>query len=214
MSKKPILTRHPKKLIALLLACLITITLTGCDSSNKKPTGDLDLSATYASAGALTVSVGDVYDKIRYNALNYVENEVYKFLYSEEINTLKTDLASENSVYKEKILHEILHDIYEIHDEEDLDELDVEEKELAAEKYVDKMYQQGYKISVEQVSNKEFTSVYPNYYLEVAKYIAAKNSLTEEVSEDFAFVNGKIETTVDKVNADTYFTEDEVVTYY
>ena len=48
MSKKPILSKHPKKLIALLLVCLITITLSGCDSS-KKPTGDLPLSDTYAS---------------------------------------------------------------------------------------------------------------------------------------------------------------------
>jgi response regulator RpfG family c-di-GMP phosphodiesterase len=89
MSKKPNLCKHPKKLIALLLACLITITLTGCDSSNKKPTGDLNLDAVYAQAGNFKVSVGDVYNKIRYNALSYVENEVYKFLYEEEINTLK-----------------------------------------------------------------------------------------------------------------------------
>ena len=118
MSKKPILCKHPKKLIALLLACLITITLTGCDSSNKKPTGDLNLDAVYAQAGDIKVSVGDVYNKIRYNALSYVENEVYKFLYEEEINTLKADLASEDSVYEEKIHHEILHELYEVHDED------------------------------------------------------------------------------------------------
>ena len=52
MNKKPFLSKHPKKILVFLLVCLITITLAGCDSSDKKPTGDLDLSATYASAGA------------------------------------------------------------------------------------------------------------------------------------------------------------------
>ena len=94
MSKKPFLTKHPKKLIALILACLITITLTGCDSSNRKPTGDLDLSATYASNANYSVTVGDVYNKLRYNAVSYVENAVYNFVYQEEIETVKTDLAS------------------------------------------------------------------------------------------------------------------------
>ena len=214
MSKKPILCKHPKKLIALLLACLITITLTGCDSSNKKPTGDLNLDAVYAQAGDIKVSVGDVYNKIRYNALSYVENEVYKFLYEEEINTLKADLASEDSVYEEKIHHEILHELYDVHEEDEVEELSDDEKRLAAEKYSDAMYKKGYKISVEQILNDEFESVYPNYYLEVAKFIAAKNSLTEEVSKDFKFEDGKINTTADKVNEDSFFTDDEVVSYY
>ena len=93
MNKKPILSKHPKKLIVFLLVCLITITLAGCDSSNKKPTGDLPLSDVYASVGTHKVTVEEVYNKLRYNALSYVENRVYNFLYSEEINQVKADLA-------------------------------------------------------------------------------------------------------------------------
>lgn len=213
MSKKSILSKHSKKLIAFLLVCLITISLTGCDSSNKKPTGDLDLNATYASTTDFSVSVGDVYNKIRYNAVGYVENEVYKFLYKDEIAEVEKD----PSKYEEEFHHAILHDVYEIHDEDAFEDLDEDAKELAVKKYADKMYQKGYKLEdtdIDNIVDGNFEAVKPYYYLEVAKSVAAKNSLTEEVSKDFTFTDGKISAAIDEVTDETYFTKDEVVSYY
>ena len=88
MNKKPILSKHPKKFLVFLLVCLITITLAGCDSSNKAPTDDINLNATYASVGDYKVTVGEVYNKLRYNAVEYLESQVYNILYQEEIKTL------------------------------------------------------------------------------------------------------------------------------
>ena len=209
MNKKPILSKHPKKLIVFLLVCLITITLAGCDSSNKKPTGDLDLNAKYASVGDYSVTVGDVYNKLRYNALSYVENQVYSFLYKEEIEALETDLASDESVYKEKVEHEILHDIYDVHEEDELDDLTDKQKSIAVKTYVDEMYKKGYVISYDDVVAKKFDSVYPNYYLEVAKYIAAKNKLEGEFEKD---EEGNIN--FGDITDESYFTKDEVVDWY
>ena len=162
MSKKPILSKHPKKLIALILACLITITLTGCDS-NRKHTGDLDLSAVYASSGNHSVTVGDVYNKLRYNAVSYVENAVYNFLYEEEIETVKTDLASSDSKYREKLEHEILHDIYDVHEEDEIEDLTEKEINTKIATYVDEMYQKGYVVTAEDIKAKNFTAVEANY---------------------------------------------------
>lgn len=207
MSKKPILSKHPKKLIALILACLITITLTGCDS-NRKPTGDLDLSAVYASNGNHSVTVGDVYNKLRYNAVSYVENAVYNFLYEEEIETVKTDLASSDSKYREKLEHEILHDIYDVHEEDEIEDLTEKEINTKIATYVDEMYQKGYVVTAEDIKAKNFKSVEANYYLEVAKYVAAYNKLAEE----FTVKDGVID--FGEITDDSYFTKDEVVNWY
>ena len=207
MSKKPILSKHPKKLIALILACLITITLTGCDS-NRKPTGDLDLSAVYASNGNHSVTVGDVYNKLRYNAVSYVENAVYNFLYEEEIETVKTDLASSDSKYREKLEHEILHDIYDVHEEDEIEDLTEKEINTKIATYVDEMYQKGYVVTAEDIKAKNFKSVEANYYLEVAKYVAAYNKLAEE----FSVKDGVID--FGEITDDSYFTKDEVVHWY
>jgi hypothetical protein len=207
MSKKPILSKHPKKLIALILACLITITLTGCDS-NRKPTGDLDLSAVYASNGNHSVTVGDVYNKLRYNAVSYVENAVYNFLYEEEIETVKTDLASSDSKYREKLEHEILHDIYDVHEEDEIEDLTEKEINTKISTYVDEMYQKGYVVTAEDIKAKNFKAVEANYYLEVAKYVAAYNKLAEE----FTVKDGVID--FGEITDDSYFTKDEVVHWY
>ena len=210
MNKKPILSKHPKKLIVFLLVCLITITLAGCDSSNKTPTGDFDLTAKYASVGNYEVTVGDVYNKLRYNAVSYVENQVYNFLYKEEIEEVKADLSENGeAAYKEKIEEKILDEIYGVHEEDELEDLTDKQKDIAVKKYVDNMYKKGYVISAEEVVAKKFSSVYPNYYLEIAKYIAAKNKLEGEFekNEDGSIKFGEI-------NDESYFTEDEVIEWY
>ena len=180
MNKKPILSKHPKKFMVFLLVCLITITLAGCDSSNKAPTDDINLNATYASVGDYKVTVGEVYNKLRYNAVEYLESQVYNIIYQEEIKTLKDDLYNEDdtvnkdSKYLERLENEILTDIYGVYEDDEIEELSDKEQRIAVEEYVDNMYKKGYLISKDDVKAKKFSSIYPFYYLEVAKYIAAE----------------------------------------
>ena len=219
MNKKPILSKRPKKFIIFLLVCLITITLAGCDSSNKMPTGDIDLDAVYATGGGQQVTVGEVYNKLRYNAVDYLETLVYNFLYEEEIKTLTDDLykedgtVNEDSKYLERIENEILDDIYGTHDEEELEDLTNPNKNSSytatISTYVDNMFKKGYVISADDVKAGNFSSVYSNYYLEVAKYIAAKNKLTSEFEKND---DGSIK--FGEINDESYFTEDEVINWY
>ena len=213
MSKKTILTKRPKKLIALILVCLITIALTGCDSADKKPTGGLPLGDTYASATVgdktFTVTVGSVYDKLRYNAVSYVEDRVYNILFANEIETVKTDVApsNEDSKYRTQLEEIILEDIYGTSDNEEIEKLyDKKVKEL---NYVDKMFQKGYIIDANTFfnDNANFKAVYENYYLEVAKYVAAEEKLSKEFTKD---ADGNFTTPTD----DSYFTKKEVINYY
>ena len=210
MNKKPILSKRPIKLIAFILVCLIAITLTGCDSSNKRPNGGIDLNATYASVGEdYSVTVGDVYNKLRYNAIDYIENRVYNFLYEEEINTLTEELKKDPNKYKEEFHHEILHDIYDVHDEEDLEDLSEKAKDKAISKYVDEMYQKGFVISADDIKDEKFENIYPYYYLGVAKHIAAEKKLVSEVG---TYENDTLK--FNEITDDSYFTKEDVVDWY
>ena len=208
MSKKPFLNKLTKTILMIVTVCLITITLTGCDSSNRKPTADIDLDSVYASVPGHSVTVGEVYNKLRYSAIDYIENSVYNFLFAEEIKTVKEDLASNEPKYAERLHEEILTDIYGTSDEEEIDELTEKTLNTKIQTYIDKMYNKGYVITKTQILNEEFKSVESNYYLEVAEYVAAYNKLREE----FEFEDGKI---LDKhVTDESYFTESDYVNWY
>ena len=215
MNKKPFLSKHPKKILVFLLVCLITITLAGCDRADKKPTGGLDLDATYATAThdgkEFSVSNGDLYDKLRYNAVEYIEKAVNDFVYKSEIETVKADLEKTDSKYKEKMEETILSAIYGTSDEEEIEELNEKDVVKSISTYIDTMYQQGYTITKEQIEAKDFKSVYAYYYLEIAEYVAAYNKLAENFKLD---ENGKVKVVPSDITEDSYFNIDEVVSYY
>ena len=208
MGKKCSFNKHIKKMIAFVLVCLIAITLTGCDSSNRRGEGSLNMSDTYASVGNYSITVEELYDSLRYSANDYLENAVIEFLYAKEIEELKADLAKESPKYAEKLTETILTEVYGTSEEKDIEALSEKEKSVKINTYVDNMALKGYKISTADVEAGTFTTVYPNYYLEVAKYIAAEKHLTEE----FTVENGVIN--FGEINDESYFTTDEVVHWY
>ena len=203
MSKKLIFPKRVKTILALVLTCLIAITLTGCDSSNRKSTGDLNLESTYASNANHTVTVGELYDELRYYASDYVIDQTFNFVYEAEINTVKENTKK----YEEKFKELILTEIYGTAEDDEIKELEDADKKI--QQYIDSMYQKGYTLTKEQVEKKEFETIYPNYYLEVAKYVAAWNKLSEEfdVKEDGSIDFGEI-------NDESYFTTNDIVNWY
>ena len=205
MSKKLIFPKRVKTILALVLTCLIAITLTGCDSSNRKSTGNLPLDANYASNGKHTVSVGELYEELRYYASDYVIDQAFNHVYEAEINTVKANEAK----YKEKFEELILTDIYGTSEVEEIEEISDKDKDVKIQTYIDTVYQEGYNLTKEQIQNNEFKTIYPRYYLEVAKYVAAWNKLSEEftVKEDGSIDFGEI-------TDESYFTKTDVVNWY
>jgi len=210
MSKKFLISKHIKKVFALVAICLIAITLTGCDSSNRKSAGNLDKNATYLTVGNYNVTVGEVYDSLRYEASSYLENAIQNILFAEEIETVKADLAKgDDSIYKERIENEILEEIYGSSEQEEIEELNSNESQTKVMTYINNMYQKGYIISADDIVNRNFSAVYSNYYLEVAKYVAAYNKLAKEFGD---LVDGKVN--FGDVTDDSYFTKKEVKNYF
>lgn len=211
MIKKLIFPKHLKKIFALILMALVAVVLSSCDSSNRKPTGSLDRKSVYASGSGYSITVGELYDQLRYNSVSYIENETYKFLYDEEIKTVQAD----TSKYEEKFNEVILNAIYGTSDDDEIEEMkktDPKSLKKSELTYIDTMYQQGYKIDLNQIQNREFETLYPYYYLDVAKYVAAYNELVDEVKKDFTVEDGKIVS--GDVTDDSYFTESDVISYY
>lgn len=215
MNKKPFLSKHPKRILFFLLACLITITLAGCDRSNRKPVGGLgDLDATYATTanGQYSVTVGQVYDKLRYNADTYIEEKANEFIFSAEINTVKADLSKADSKYKSKLDEKILKEIYGTSDAEEIAELKDSDKMKYVSTYIDNMFEKGYTITKGQIeaAQPDFTSVYPYYYLDMAKHVAAENKL----ATNFTMENGSVKISASDITTESYFTKEEVASYY
>lgn len=202
MGKKCSFNKYIKKMFSFLVVCLIAITLTGCDSSNRRGTGSLDTNATYASVGDYSITVGDLYDSLRYNANSYLENAVLEFLYETEIKEVKDN----TSKYADKLNDLVLEAIYGTSDKEEI--ADLTDADVKINTYVDNMKLEGYTISSDDIKQEKFDSVYPKYYLEVAKYVAAHNKLAEE----FTVNEGVID--FGEINDESYFTTDDVVNYY
>ena len=208
MSKKLIFPKRVKSVLALVLTCLIAITLTGCDSSNRKSTGDLSLDAEYASNGKYTVTVGELYDELRYYASDYVIDQAFNLVYKSELDQVKANPTK----YTEKFNEIILTEIYGTDDAEEIAEMKEDDEKATAtkvEQYIDSMYQKGYVLTAAQVEAQEFTTIYSNYYLEVAKYVAAWNKLSEEFT-----VNADGTINFGEINDESAITTTEVVNWY
>ena len=208
MSKKLIFPKRVKTVLLLVLTCLIAITLTGCDRSNRISTGNLSLDSEYASNGKYTVTVGELYDELRYYASDYVIDETFNFVYKAEIDQVKANPKK----YEEKFTEIILKEIYGTDDAEEIAEMkedDAKGVEIKVNKYIDAMYQEGYKLTAKDVNDGNFSSVYSHYYLEVAKYVAAWNKLSESFT-----VNADGTINFGEITKDSTITTDEVVNWY
>ena len=191
MEKNFAISKYIKKLFVILGVLLVGLTLASCDSSSRMSKGNLDLNATYATSGNYSITVGDLYEQFRYNySTTYLEEKFDEQLYKNEMDEVKNNIGT----YKERLLEEILTDIFSTSDKDTLEEEEQDHLEEHMVQYVDTMAKKGLKITKEQIEaglNKyladqdtdDFQSVYPNYYIKVAKWLAAKNALFDELSK-------------------------------
>lgn len=205
MSKKLIIPNRLKRVCTFLLMLVVILTLSSCDSSNRKSTGSLDLSAEYASSGNFSVNVGELYDSLRSTAASYVVDRAYQIVYAEEIEEIKKD----PSIYKDKLEEAINKAIYGTSDADEIADLDSKTCNTKILTYIDTMYKNGYVITKDQILAKDYESLYPYYYLDVAKYLGARKKLADEfkTNDDGSIDFGTID---DK----SYFTEKDIVNYY
>ena len=126
MSKKLIFPKRVKTVLLLVLTCLIAITLTGCDRSNRISTGNLSLDSEYASNGKYTVTVGELYDELRYYASDYVIDQAFNLVYKSELDQVKANPTK----YTEKFNEIILTEIYGTDDAEEIAEMKEDDEKV------------------------------------------------------------------------------------
>ena len=213
MSKKFNLTKRVKTVFLLVLMCLISISLTGCDS--RESNGSLNLNSTYASVGTNTVSVGEVYDELRYYAATYINDFAVNVMYEEELKTVRQNRTKYQENYEEAILEAI----YGSSEEETLEKLVEADAKVSVLTYLDTMYQKGYVLpaitnefsNYEKVLETVYEAAAPFYDIEVAKYVAAYNHLLEEAD---VTVNSNGKLVFSEVTEDSYFTVEDVIEWY
>lgn len=209
-NKVIISSKHIKRIFACLVLLLIGLVLSSCDSSNRKATGGIDTNATYATAGNYTVTVGEVYDELRYGAVSYLEKRVNEIILADEIEQLKKDLASDNSKFLEKMNDTVKEDIYETSDDEEIADMDEEHLNHHITEFIDKVKQEGYIISEEDIKAENFKAVYPMFYVDLAKFVLGYNKLAEEFGKN---ADGSINYG-DLKAEDAKITEGNVIDYY
>ena len=170
MSKKFNLSKRIKTVFLLVLMCLISISLTGCD---RESYGSLNTDATYAQVGNFKVTVGEVYNELRYNAAAYINEFAVNVMYENELKTVRGNRDSYKKQYEEAILEAI----YGSHDEETLKALNKADARKSVLTYIDAMYQVGY------VANVQETTEYTDYekVLSIYNFITKRITLNDEI---------------------------------
>lgn len=209
-NKLIISTKNIKRLFVCLVLLMIGLTLSSCDSSNRKPQGTLNRDETYLTAGNYSVTVGEVYDELRYSASEKLEEKISEILLADELATLKEDLESAESKYKEKLEEKILIDIYGSSKDEKIAELSEKTKEHKVTEFLSSLLQKGYILTEDDVENRNFASIYPLYYIDMAKYILAYNKLADEFGKE---ADGSIKFG-DLEAEDAKISRDDVIDYY
>jgi len=190
MGKKFTISTYVKRIFLFISVCLIAFTLASCDS-NKRGKGSLDLNATYASSGNLSVTVGDLYDEFRFNGNTYLEDRINKFLFDEEISYVKTQLENNDEFYVNKINDKILEAIFSTSDEDELKNKSEKELKKAVDTYVDTMQLKGYNLTADQLLDQDnnvlkdnLSIVYDEYILSLAEYRAAYKAYLDKFEKN------------------------------
>ncbi len=211
MNKNKFFMRHFKRSIALVMALVVTITLSGCSTStDNTPTGGLT-DGVYATNGTTSVSVFDIHKELMFNSLDYLNTQVTNFVFADYITKAKDALATDTDL-QERLTNFVLVDIYGTSDEDELEKMKDYDKDLGMSKYIDTMYLKGIRIGTNDIKHFDDDGfqdlvdlVTDDYYDDLAKVLFAKDELDEEIKEK----NDEAED-----QSENYFTDRDIASYY
>ncbi len=223
MSKTSNLRLKGRRLLALGLTCLLTITLTSCSAAELELSNS---SSTYLSVGDYSVTYEEVWNELRWSASDLLEDYKEYAVLQEYVDTIIDVLASpSNEDYDDYVFslqNYILEDCYslsfslESHDDE-IDEFSATEKKQYIQAYADTTYA-NYRVDitideiVSALTNEnydELEPLYTLYYLDLAARLYAEDCLAEEIAE--ADEEAAEDDDEDEIG---YFTKSQIVTEY
>ena len=193
-----------KKLIALLLVLVVSLTLAACKKDNKyntnTPYGQLS-DATYASVGDVKLTEKQLYDQLRANGYTYLTDMIVEKL----IGNANLKITDEET--RDELIEKINTACYGT---TEIDDLTESARKTAEKKYVDTMFLKGVKVE----ENNIYTDEALNYYLsDLAKEKYALSVLKDENSK-YYYKNEEYTENEETVANPYYVSEEDVEAKY
>ena len=192
MENKKVLGKIIPALLVLVLALLLVITISSCSKGKKTPTGEIVDEKDYlkidlANNKAYSVSKLEFYNKLRYVGYDVFEDALYEAALADIANDIKADIEAnganpESCKYYKKFKYVIDNKVYGTTDEDEIEKLKDNDKEIKEKTYLNELKQNGYEINYEK-------GIYQKASLEsmlitLAKREYARQALLEEIDED------------------------------
>ncbi|MBQ7642186.1 MAG: hypothetical protein IJS83_06920 [Acholeplasmatales bacterium] len=99
--------KRVRRLSTAMVTCALAITLTSCSGATNKY-GTLDRNSTYASIGDYSVTTGELWDELQWNAKSVLDSQITNVILNEQITRL-TNVINTNGDYSKledkKIIH-------------------------------------------------------------------------------------------------------------
>lgn len=180
--------------VVATFGCVLCVASCGNNRNTEIPYGSVS-DATYASVGKYKVTQKQVYNSIRADHYSDIASKIKQALFAKEI--AEVDYAN-NTDDKEYIDELISSACYSSTTASTLEAMTDDEKKLAQEKYIDKMYKYGvtvtseelaFNINDEQVSFSNLGSDILNYYIPERAYINAAIAELQTVSTEETIID-------------------------
>lgn len=180
-----------RRLICVVMIFVFTIALSSCGSSNI--TGSLDVNATYASIGNYSVTNGELWNELKWDASDYIneviEDAVIEEYYTKVVDTMNGEDSDLKTKYTKELKKYAIRNVYsftESSDYEDkLADLTTKQKTTLAQTYADQLYSsENVTIDINTlIVDGDYSSLYKFYYRDLAKKLLAYDKLEEEIAD-------------------------------
>lgn len=223
MMKNKRLKLQLRRLFCVVMTFVFIISLSSCGSKNV--TGGLDLDATYATLGNYSITNGELWDELKWDANDYINEKIEDAIVAEyydqvvevmegaDPDNLKADYTAElreiaiRNVYSFSENTSTSADTYQ----EKADDLEAKQKALLVNQFVDTLYiNENVVIDPNDILvDDDYSAIYKFYYKDLAKKLFAKAQLLEDIAD-------AEEDAADDDDEDTigYFTKSQFVTQF
>lgn len=192
MENKKVLGKIIPAVLVLVLALLLVITISSCTKSKKTPTnGIVDekdyLKINLADDESYSVSKLEFYKKLRYVGYDVFEDALIEAALNDYVVKIKADVEANgsnpsNATYYKRFKYIIDAEVYGKTDEEEIDDLEDDDKEVKEKTYLNKLKQFGYVVDyangIYQKASLEYQTI------KLAKREFAREKLLEEMEDE------------------------------
>lgn len=191
MIKNETIKLQLRRVLFLVLVFAFLISLTSCRS--KDITGNVDMSAEYASIGDFSVTNGELWNEMKWDTADYLNTRIEKAIVQEQYDNIKSVMEGGDSEtktkYTEKLRQLAIKTVYSLGETDDydtaLEALTTSQKNVLASKYLDSLYlSDDITIDVNTITVEENYSVlYESLYYTYAKVLKSYEYLADEMTE-------------------------------